>query len=153
MGDRSKVETVLLNKLVSDCITFGLKPTEALKYIEIEFGQQLPYRSYMRRKAKLQSENASNLWLNYFTRIGFVQHHQKLIEDIRKIHDNSLHRYFEESLRPKEERNDDLILKLKADIRANASLLSELGLGTPIISSIKQKLREQENAERVQVCQ
>jgi hypothetical protein len=151
MADRTEAETVLLNKLVSDCITFGLKQNEALKYIEIEFGQPINPRSYRRRKTKLQSENQSNLWLNYFTRIGFVQNHQKLFEDIRKLYDEALKTYFTETIRPKEERNQDLILRLKADIRENAKLLAEFNLSTPVISAIKQKLQEKKKDNGLQV--
>ena len=35
-GLRSQAENKLLNKLVSDCITFRLHETEALEYIEKE---------------------------------------------------------------------------------------------------------------------
>ena len=42
-------------------------------------------------------------------------------------------------------------MKLKQDIRDNVKLLSELGLGTPIISAIKAKLERQEDAKTVQV--
>ena len=43
-----------------------------------------------------------------------------------------------------------MIFRLKNDIRENAKLLSELGLGTPIISAIKAKIQEK-NAETIQV--
>jgi hypothetical protein len=41
-----------------------------------------------------------------------------------------------------------MILRVKNDIRENAKLLSELGLGTPIISAIKSKIQD---AEAIQV--
>jgi hypothetical protein len=45
-----------------------------------------------------------------------------------------------------------MILRLKNDIRENAKLLSELGLGTPIISAIKAKMQQQEqDVKTVQV--
>lgn len=40
----------------------------------------------------------------------------------------------------KHDRNEVMILKLKHDIRENIKLLSELGLGTPIVSAIKSKI-------------
>ena len=42
-------------------------------------------------------------------------------------------------------------MKLKQDIRDNVKLLSELGLGTPIISAIKSKMQQQEDVKTVQV--
>jgi hypothetical protein len=49
-------------------------------------------------------------------------------------------------------RNEDRILKLKQDIGDNVKLLSERGLGTPIISAIKANLDKQENVQAVQTC-
>jgi hypothetical protein len=145
LADRSKAETVILNKLVSDCITYGLKANEALKYIEIEFGQPISPRSYRDRKAKLMSENTSNLWLSYFTRIGFVQHHKEQIDNIKKVQDERLKQFFIELQKPIKERNDAKISRINHDIRENARLLSELGLGTPILASIKRKIEENNN--------
>ncbi len=41
-------------------------------------------------------------------------------------------------------------MKLKQDIRDNVKLLSELGLGTPIISAIKSKLQQSEQERQEQ---
>ncbi len=75
-----------------------------------------------------------------FSRIGFVQSHRKNIEDIQRLQDDSMHQLFIEST--KNDRNEVMILKLKQDIRENIKLLSELGLGTPILSAIKSKLEQ-----------
>lgn len=61
-----------------------------------------------------------------------------------------MRQFFAESI--KQNRNEDQILKIKQDIRDNVKLLSELGLGTPIISAIKAKL-EENNVKAVQVSQ
>jgi hypothetical protein len=119
-----------------------LKANEALKYIEIEFGQSISPRSYRDRKAKLMSENSSNLWLSYFSRIGFVQHHKEQIDNIKKVQEERLKQFFIELQKPIKERNDAKISRINHDIRENARLLSELGLGTPILASIKRKIQE-----------
>jgi hypothetical protein len=46
-------------------------------------------------------------------------------------------------------RNEDRILKLKQDIGDNVKLLSERGLGTPIISAIKAKMQQQEQDVKI----
>ena len=84
------------------------------------------------------SDKSTQLWLNDFSRTGFVQHHKKQLEDIQKIQDDSLKEFFKES--QKEQRDASKIKFLKYDIRQNAKLLSEFGLGTPIISTIKARL-------------
>ena len=148
MADITESENKLLNELVKDCITYRLEEKEALQYIAIRF-KQVSLSSYKHRKAKVLSEDANQIWLNHFTRIGFVQHQKEQIETIQKIQDDSLRQVFIESNRSN--RNENMILRLKNDIRENAKLLSELGLGTPIISAIKSKLQQQEDAKTVQV--
>ena len=72
------------------------------------------------------------------------------MEHIQRLEEDSMRQFFIET--NKGNRNEDRTLKLKQDIRDNVKLLSELGLGTPIISAIKAKLDKQENAQAVQTC-
>ena len=124
---------------------------EALEYIKTRF-KKISEASYKQRKAKALSEDSTQIWLNHFTRIGFVKHHKEQIEYIQKLQDDSLRQFFIETIN--NPRNEEKILKLKQDIRDNTKLLSELGLGTPIISAIMAKLEENNaNAKTVQVSQ
>ena len=75
----------LLRKLISDCITFRLTETEALKYIEKEYGKAISSRNYYLIKSKLESEDSSQIWRDEFARIGFVQQFRKLFDDSIKI--------------------------------------------------------------------
>lgn len=70
------------------------------------------------------------------------------MEHIQRLEEDSMRQFFIEAI--KGDRNEDRILKLKQGIRDNVKLLSELGLGTPIISAIKAKLDKQENVQAVQ---
>ena len=132
----------LLDKLITDCITYRLTEKEAHKYIEQEFGRPISSKTYFTIKSKLESlsEETSLLWLNEFTRIGFVQHHRKLMDNLERIYEDNLNRFFIESR--KEPRNDELILKINANIRENTRLLSNLGLGSPIIAGVKQSYNQ-----------
>ncbi len=130
----------LLSKLISDCITFRLTETEALKYIEKEYGKPISSRNYYLIKSKLESEDSSQLWLDEFARIGFVQHFRKLFDDLIKIQDDSLSRLYIEGSKPN--RNEKLVLDLKEDIRENTKLLCELGEASPIIAAIKAKIQQ-----------
>ncbi len=147
MAQITETENKFLNELIKDCITYRLSEQEALQYIRLRF-HKISESSYKQRKAKVLCEESTQVWLNHFTRIGFVQHHKEQIEVIQKIQDDSLRQVFIETNRSN--RNENLILRLKNDIRENAKLLSELGLGTPIISAIKAKLQEKD-AEAIQV--
>ena len=113
--------------------------------------KQVSLSSYKHRKAKVLSEDANQMWLKHFTRIGFVQHHKEQLETIQKIQDDSLRQFLIEINHNQDNRDEDKIMKLKQDIRDNVKLLSELGLGTPIISAIKAKLQSQEDAKTIQI--
>jgi len=86
-------------------------------------------------------------WLDHFTRIGYVSNHRKQVETLERIQQDALTQLFNET--NKERRDEHLLIKIRTDIRENVKLLSELGLGTPIISAIKAKL-EQKNVQTIQ---
>jgi hypothetical protein len=136
----TETEDTFLNELVKDCITYRLGEQEALQYIQIRF-KQISLAAYKHRKARVLGEDSTQIWLNHFTRIGFVQHHKNQIEVIEAIQKDSIRQFFAETNRTN--RDEDIIKSLKTDIRQNSKLLSELGLGTPIISAIKAKMNEE----------
>ena len=82
-------ENKLLTELVKDCITYRLEESEALQYIGIRF-KPISLSNYKFRKARVLREDNTQLWLNHFTRIGFVQHHRNQIEVIEAIQKDSL---------------------------------------------------------------
>ncbi len=143
MANISETESKFLNELVRDCITYRLSENEALQYIEFRF-KKISEASYKSRKSHLLSDKSAQIWLNYFTRIGFVMHHKEQIETIQKIQDDSLKQLSIET--GKETRDEVKIRCLKHDIRQDARLLSELGLGTPIIAAIKKRLDDARKA-------
>lgn len=143
----------LLNELVKDCVTYRLTEPEAVQYIKMRYGKSIAIPTIARRKARILSDKSTNIWLNNFTRIGFVKNHQADVETIQKLRDDSMRQFvIEIHKRPRDEYK---ILKLKSDIRDNTQLLSELNLGTPIISAIKAKLesnKHDSNSQTIQVC-
>lgn len=145
----TRTENLFLTELIKDCITYNLKEQEALAYIETRF-RKISLDSYRHRKCKTQSDASTNLWLNHFTRIGFITNQKKQIETIQKVQQDSLRQLLIETSRRLADRNEDIILKLKSDIRENTKLLSELSLGMPIISAIKAKLEEKNKNEMIQ---
>jgi hypothetical protein len=142
MAKITLTESKFLNELVKDCITYRLTENEALKYIEIRF-KKISISSYTSRKAHVLNDKSTNVWLNHFTRIGFVASHKIHLENIQRLQNDSLRRLFIEQ--NQKIRNERLILQLKNDIRENTKLLSELSLGTPIIAEIKAKMQQLEN--------
>jgi hypothetical protein len=92
--------------------------------------------------SKMLSDVSYQTWGIWFTKVGFVQHHKKLIEDLHKVQDDRLKQFFVETQKPSEHQDAKLISQLNYDIRENAKLLSELGLVTPIGTNIKKRIIE-----------
>ena len=92
--------------------------------------------------SKLSSDVSYQTWGIWFTKVGFVQHHKKLIEDLHEVQENRLNQFFLETQKPSEHQDSKLISQLNHDIRENAKLLSDLGLVTPIGTNIKKKIIE-----------
>ncbi len=92
--------------------------------------------------SKMSSDVSYQTWGIWFTKVGFVQHHKKLIEDLHKVQDDRLKQFFVETQKPSEHQDAKLISQLNYDIRENAKLLSELGLVTPIGTNIKKRIIE-----------
>ena len=134
MADLTKDKSALLDKLISDCITFGLHLKEALEYINKEYGI-ISERTYFRRRKKLLSDETRDSWLSYFTRIGFVNLQKKLIDDIQGQYDDTMHQLFVEIT--KNPRNEELIIKLKKQHIDCANMLSEMSLGIPVLAGVK----------------
>jgi hypothetical protein len=88
------------------------------------------------------SDKSIEIWLNNFTRVGFVTNHKMHIEFIQSILNDSLKQFFIE--KNKKNRDEKKIQILKNDIRENTKSLSELNLGTPIISAIKTRVENNE---------
>lgn len=153
MANLNQRDNRLLNELVKDCITYKLDTNEAVQYIEARYGKPVAASSYKARKARVLSDDSTNIWLNNFTRIGFVQSHQQDISTIIKLRDDSMHQLQIEIDKPN--RDEYKILKLKDNIIETTKLLSELNLGTPIISAIKAKVesKNDNNTKTVKVSQ
>jgi hypothetical protein len=141
MANTTEIENRFLNELIKDCITYRLTETEALEYIENRF-RRISLSSYKSRKTKIMSDKSTEIWLNHFTRVGFVANHKKHIEYIQLILDDSLRQFFIE--KNKKNRDEKKIYNLKNDIRENTKLLSEMNLGTPVISAIKARIENNE---------
>ncbi len=62
------------------------------------------------------------------------------------VQNDTIRDYLEQN-KPTHVKNQELIMKLRYEIRENVKLLQELSLGTPVIAQIKAKL---EHAELLQ---
>lgn len=142
-----------LNELIKDCIYYRLGDEESLRYIEIRFKQPISKTILWTRKAKLRSDRSGNMWLTYFTRIGFLLEHRKLLELTERLIDSSMNELFHESQKPyeieyrntdrvgsNELKDDNKLLKLKNDIRESIKLHRELMHDSPIVAQVKNEI-------------
>jgi hypothetical protein len=103
----------------------------------MEYGT-IAERTYFRGRNKLMSDKTRDTWFSHITRIEFVEIQKKLIEDLKRSYDDTMHQLFVEER--KDPRNEGLIIRLKKDQTEAANVLSEFSLGNPIIAGIKNKL-------------
>jgi hypothetical protein len=80
--------------------------------------------------------------LNFFSRIGFVVNHKRVIDTVEMVQKDTIRDYL--TMQDSENKDSEEIRKMICDIRENCKLLQELSLETPIIAQIKAKI---ENVE------
>ena len=86
-------EDKFLNSLITDCIIYRLTLNEGREYIKYRF-RKISSASYKMRKASVLSDESTQVWLNHFTRIGFVQHHKEQMEHIQRLEEDSMRQFF-----------------------------------------------------------
>ena len=146
MGKLTKEKSVLLDKLVGDCISYSLTPSQALEYIRREFGE-IKVRVYFRRKKKLESDERVLAWLNHFTKIGFVQLHRKIMQDMELQIEDTKQTIYEEKQKPAEKRDEYLILKLKKHMNESYDYLGKMSVGSPVIAGVHAKIEKYRNGQ------
>jgi len=146
MGKVTKRDKQALDQLVLDCSIFNFHENEAREYIEKRFGKEISGRTYRRYKKNLENGNMAQEWMNYFSRIGFVVIHQQVCEGAKYLLESSMRRLLKEE--NKEKQDDYFILKLKEEIRKDLEVVSEFSLGTPVLTTIKERMQKLEKRVR-----
>ncbi len=68
---------------------------------------------------------------------GFVEFYRKLIQEMETIQKETLKQWHIEMNKPDLQKDNNLIVKLVAELIANNQQLTSLGMVTPIIATIK----------------
>lgn len=150
MGSFTDKENKILVALVSDCVNYGFSESEALTYIKARLGREISADAYYRGKKQVDSGHYAKEWLNYFTRVGFVVKHKKIIEIIENLVKDILRDYLIEQSKPYPQKDMELIQKLRSEIMEACKILQDLGLGTSIIAQIKAKIEHAESISNSQ---
>jgi len=123
-----------------------LNPDESMEYIRREFGE-IKVRVFYRRKKRLESDETTMAWLNHFTKIGFVQLHRKIMQDMELQIDDTKRTLYEEKQKPVEKRDEYLILKLKKHINESYDYLGKMSVGSPVIAGVHAKIEKYRNGQ------
>ena len=130
----------MLIQCVIDCDLFGLSDKEGMKYVEEKTGRSISLTSYQRYKKRALNDNAANAWIDYFAWIGFVDHYRKRMNEMETLQKNIYRQLNLELSKKPEEQNKKFIIALSSEIRENNIHLCQLGIGMPIISTMKEKI-------------
>lgn len=136
----TKEQKHMLIQCIIDCDLFGLSDKEGMKYVEEKTGRSISLTSYQRYKRIALNENASNAWIDYFARIGFVDHYRKRMNEMETLQRNIYRQLNLELGKKPEEQDKKYIISLSAEIRQNNIHLCHLGIGMPVISKMKEKI-------------
>ena len=136
----AKEQKHMLIQCIIDCDLFGLSDKEGMKYVEEKTGRSISLTSYQRYKRLALNENTSNAWIDYFARIGFVDHYRKRMNEMETLQRNIYRQLNIELSKNPEEQDKKYITALSSEIRQNNIHLCHLGIGLPIISKMKEKI-------------
>jgi hypothetical protein len=82
--------------------------------------------------------------MNYFCRTGYLVQNHQLFSCAKYLLESSMRCLLAEE--NKEIPNENLLLRMRQDVRDNMKAVAELAAGPPIISQIDSRLRELQNA-------
>ncbi|HLN34067.1 MAG TPA: hypothetical protein VK250_02165 [Nitrososphaeraceae archaeon] len=134
----TKEQKHMLIQCILDCDLFGFSDKEGMKYIEEKTGRPISLTSYNRYKKMALNDNTANSWIDHFGRIGFVDHYRKRINEMERLQKDTFRQLYLELNKTTEEQNKKYIISLLAEIRENNIHLSQMGMGMPIISKLKE---------------
>jgi len=134
------IPEIILNRLVQDCITYRLTDKESQGYIKQYTGVTFSEGYINKKKKEIESEPNITQWLNHHTRIGFIKEHKTRMDEMEKIQQKLIKLFLSEH-------DTKLLLLISERIESVNRRLSELNLGSPIISQIKQKMEVADTGE------
>jgi hypothetical protein len=138
MPARNVINQTLMKQLIQETEIVGMSEKEALKYIEAKLGKPISGQTLYRYKQAIRSDPDRNGWLSYYARAGFIDHYRDLLAQMQLVQRDLMRSWIEENAKPDKTMKDKLLIQqLAKNLRENITVLSQLGLGAPIIASMK----------------
>lgn len=147
----TKRDERLIERLVLDCDIYNFRERDALEYIKTRLGRAISGRTYRRYKVRMLDGELTRDWMTHFTRSGYLVQHHQLFTCARHLLESSMKRLFAEE--NKESPDENLMLRLRQDVRENMKAVSELADGAPVISMLDSKILElQKKVAQLELC-
>ena len=152
----TKEQKHLIKQCILDADIMGLDKQETIDYVKGRLGLDFSEGSYKKFRSEVLNDGTTMQWITYYARQGFVEFYRKRIQEMEMIQKETLKQWHIEMNKPDLQKDNNLIVKLVAELRANNQQLTSLGMVTPIIATIKNlidkkedKNKEEENAKRI----
>lgn len=135
--NKDQLQTIRTSLVDSDIMGLGQK--ESIAYVKSRLGGNVDFTewSYLKYRREALNTETNLEWITYYAREGFVNFYRKRIAEMEMIQKSLLKKWLVEDSKPYERQNNNLIIKLTQEIRANNQRLESLGMVTPIIATIK----------------
>lgn len=115
---------------------FGWSNEETMLVIEKMIGRPMSRPNYFILKKETLNDNEVTAWITTFGKVGYIHHFQKRIKE-EEYTNQILLKMIEEEIH-KHPQNKPLISSLIRNQREHALALAQLGLGSPILRTIKE---------------
>ena len=152
----TKEQKHLIRQCMLDSDIMSLGKQETIDYVKSRLNLDFSEGSYKKfRSEVLNDETITMQWISYYARQGFVEFYRKRIQEMEMIQKETLKQWHIEMNKPDLQKDNNLIVKLVAELRANNQQLTSLGMVTPIIATIKNLIdkkedkNKEENAKRI----
>jgi hypothetical protein len=153
----TKEQKHLIKQCMLDADIIGMGKYETIEYVKSRLDLDFSESSYKIYRSDILNDDESNVkWITYYARKGFVEFYRKRIVEMEMIQKETFNQWYIETNKPDAQKNKNLNMKLVAELRANNQQLTQLGMVTPIIATIKNliykkkdKNKEEDDARRI----
>ncbi len=151
----TKEQKHLIRQCMLDSDIMGLGKQETIDYVKSRLNLDFSEGSYKKFRSEVLNDETTIQWISYYARHGFVEFYRKRIQEMEMIQKETLKQWHIEMNKPDLQKDNNFIVKLVAELRANNQQLSSLGMVTPIIATIKNLIdkkedkNKEENAKRI----
>ena len=147
----TKEQKHLIKQCMLDADIIGLSKQETIEYVKSRLNlDNFSEGSYKKFRSEILNDDQLNVqWISYYARKGFVEFYRNRIAEMEMIQKETLKQWHNELNKPDSQKDNNLIVKLVAELRANNQQLASLGMVTPIIAAIKNIIDDKDKKNEI----